>query len=176
MTHRTVRSPHPVPLPLPPLRPTEGGFVFLSALIIMVILGAVCAVLISEAQFEQQNAARFARSLHARTVAESGVDLFVNRIEAGAPLPPGGLPAFPGAIGDATYVVQASRLDPQRYAALLRNATPSATLMEIHSRGGVPGPGGRLVEQSVTAVIDNRPSRPRVLLWCYESPGGRGHE
>lgn len=149
----------------------EKGFIFIGVFFVMIALIAACGLLISSAQTEQHQAANFVRVLRARTAAESGVDALLNKLAPASAFATDWKDQVQGDVGAAHYEASATPFNPARYLAL-----PGAqnlglgSIIEIVSTGQTQGLKNTAIKQRITAIVDNGPQKPRVLMWMIETP------
>lgn len=152
-------------------RNQQKGFIFIGVFFVMIALIAACGLLISSAQAEQHHAANLVRILRARTAAESGVDALLNKLAPASAFPAEWRDSAQGELGAARYEAIATPFNPARYQAL-----PGAqnlglgSIIEIVSTGQTQGLKGSAIKQRITAIVDNGPQKPRVILWMVETP------
>ncbi len=149
----------------------EKGFIFIGVFFVMIALIAACGLLISSAQTEQHQAANLVRVLRARTAAESGVDALLSKLAPASAFAAGWSEKAQGDVGAARYEASATPFNPAQYQAL-----PGAqnlglgSIIEIVSTGQTQGLKGSAIKQRITAIVDNGPQKPRVILWMIETP------
>lgn len=151
-------------------RRDQRGFVLIGMLLVMVMVMGASALMLRQAEFEQQQAAHFIRYMRARTAAEAGVDRVLSQVAAGQAVR--GRITASGNLGDvyaSTFEAVAQPL-PEGVTLPGWNIPSASTTFLIESVGRTTYLGEDSIQQRVITVVDNRQAVPRVLLWAIETP------